>query len=157
MWYFKYMSQNRISPLDLVPTEELSAQALELLKAGQVQSQEFLDTSHYLTCVVGEKQAVVEGTLLIVGADLNEIAEAEVAQASADPANPGRDPVKEAFSRDRRMFSFLAFTEGIFDANDSRRLRPIGREIVDHCLLLSKDPEATAALKRIKDSGTQAG
>jgi hypothetical protein len=151
------MSRDRISPLDLVPTDELSAQAFELLRSGRVQDQEFLDTSHYLTCVVGEKQAVVEGTLLIVGADLNEIAEAEVAQAAADPADPDKDPVMEAFGRDRRMFSFLAFTEGIFDADDTRRLRPIGRKIIDHCLLLSKDPEATAALKRIKDSGTQTG
>jgi len=143
------MSRNRFAHLESVPTEELSARALDMLRAGQTES-EFLETTEYLTVCVSEKQAVVEGTLLTVGAELDDIAKA----ASLPLGNKDIDQTALRFARDRPMFLYLSFAQGIFDADPTSRLRPIGREIVSHCLLLSNDGEATAALMRIKDSGT---
>ncbi len=55
--------RDQINPLDLVPTEDLSLKALELLKAGDT-GDEFRASAHHLTLCVGERQAVMEGTLL---------------------------------------------------------------------------------------------
>ena len=126
--------------------EELATRALELLRLGEI-GNEFVSTTHNLTLSTGEPQAVIEGTLLIVGADLDEIARAGSA--------PEGDPTVEHFRRDRRLFAFLDFAEGFLDADSTRRLRPIGQEIVRHCLTLSTDDGVTAALKRISFTGLQ--
>jgi len=140
------MSHGDINPYELGTTEELSSRALELLRKGELNG-EFIETAHHLTLSAAEPQAVIEGTLLFVGADLEEIA-----QAGTDPKG---DPTREHFSRDRRLFAFLEFAEGHLEYGRDRKLRPIGQTIVQHCLALSNDDAITATLRRICDLGSQ--
>ncbi len=140
------MSHDDVNPYELGTTEELSGRALELLRRGELNS-EFIETAHHLTLSTAEPQAVIEGTLLLVGADLEEIA-----QAGTEPKG---DPTREHFSRDRRLFAFLEFAEGRLEYGGNRKLRPIGQTIIQHCLVLSNDNAVTAALRRISELGSQ--
>jgi hypothetical protein len=136
------MSSGDFDPTLAVPTEDLSRRCLEMLRAGEL-GREFIHTSHHLSLSTAEPIAVIEGTLLFVGADLEKIA-----QAGCDPE---KDPAVEHLRKDRRIFAYLEFVEGFFEAENAGKLRPVGREILDHCLLLSNDTEITAALRRIQD------
>lgn len=117
------MTRDRLNPLDLVPSDELAGQALELLRAGDVQG-EFPELAHHLSCRIGELQAITEGTLLMAAADLITIRDSE--------------DIDEVSSAYRRVGPYIEFARARIR---SRELRPIGRAILEHSVLVAPTQE----------------
>lgn len=118
---------------------DAAAIALAKLQAGEIDD-DFRGIVQELT-VTNEQPALTEGTLLIVGASLHSIKQF----VKGSQAGQEEDIAPAAGYRNAHLY--LAFVTGEIMRNG---LRPIGREILAHCVELSVDEEMSAALTQLQ-------
>jgi hypothetical protein len=136
------MSIEKTSSWDQIqPTSDLAALALDRLKNGET-GVEFSEIAGHLQCCSKEPHAMVEGTLLLVGAEMHVTYEGlmkAIANSDATLQTP------------TNMTSLIAQLDYVEMGVRSRGLRPIGYAILDHCLVLTVNEEVTEKLEYIKD------
>jgi hypothetical protein len=129
---------------------DATAIAFEKLKAGEVDD-DFSTIAHDLT-VTNTYPAMTEGVLLTTGADLY-VAHQTIAKIETGECDRYGEPIKAPSYR--RTLIYLSFAQGDIMRNG---LRPVGKQILGHCVELSigLDEEVTTMLVGFQGFDTNA-
>jgi hypothetical protein len=122
------------------PTEDLAVLALGKLVEGDT-GFDFSGIAGHLQRCVAEPHAITEGTLLFAGAEMHDTFEGLVSAITE------RDATKQ---RPTNVGSIVAQLDWVEMGTRSRGLRPVGREILKHCIGLSTDVQVTDKLQHIE-------